>query len=121
MYDPGIDNSEFIELYNRSEEAINIGGWKIGDEAGNYFTISDTSYNIPPGNYFLFAADSSIMIKYDISDFPFISAAGLSSIGLSNSGETIKLIDINGTTIDSCLLYSQISQQKFLNYKGQIT
>jgi hypothetical protein len=101
MYDPGMDNSEFIELYNRSDEIVNIGGWRIEDESGNYFIISDTNFNIMPGGYFLFAADSSIMMKYSINDLSLISIAGLSSLGLSNSGERIKLADINSNIIDS--------------------
>ncbi len=32
MYDPGKDNSEFIEFLNLSGDSVNVGGWEIVDE-----------------------------------------------------------------------------------------
>ncbi|HSP87557.1 MAG TPA: lamin tail domain-containing protein, partial [Ignavibacteriaceae bacterium] len=46
MFDPDIDNSEFIEFFNNGDSEINIGGWLIEDENGNFYKLSDTSFVI---------------------------------------------------------------------------
>ena len=40
MFDPGTDNSEFIEFLNLTIDTVNIGGWEIVDENGNNFKLS---------------------------------------------------------------------------------
>ena len=101
MYDPGIDNCDFIEFYNNSNNPINAGGWRIEDEKENFHKLSDTSFVILAGDYFVLAADSIILKKYNLKDFKNISFAGSSGLGLSNSGELIRLKDLKGCTVDS--------------------
>ena len=59
MFDPDIDNSEFIEFFNNGGTEINLGGWRFEDENGNVNRLSDTSFIIQPNEYFILAADSS--------------------------------------------------------------
>ena len=66
MFDPGQDNNEFIEFYNNSSNSINVGGWRIEYENKKSFKLSDTSIVIPPGKYFLLAADSVVLTKYSL-------------------------------------------------------
>jgi hypothetical protein len=53
------------------------------------------------GDYIVLAADSIILKKYNLKDFKNISFAGSSGLGLSNSGELIRLKDLKGCTVDS--------------------
>jgi len=46
MYDHSDGNTEFVEFYNNSNDNIDIGGWKIFDEKGNNFKLSQTSFII---------------------------------------------------------------------------
>lgn len=105
MFQPDIDNCEFIEFFNNSSDSINIGGWRIEDEKGNFYKLSDTSFIINPGEYFLLSADSIILQKYSLKDFRNISFAGSSELGLSNNGELILLKDVRSLIIDS-VVYS---------------
>jgi hypothetical protein len=114
MYDPGIDNCEFIEFYNNSTGSVNIGGWSVEDEKGNSYRLSDTGLVILPEDYFILAADSVILKKYSLDDFKNVSFAGSSSLGLSNEGELILLKDARGLIIDS-VFYSSDWNNRNIN------
>ncbi|MCK9212617.1 MAG: lamin tail domain-containing protein, partial [Ignavibacteriaceae bacterium] len=106
MFDPDTDNSEFIEFQNISSDSINIGGWRIEDEKGNYFKLSETGFVVSPNEFYILAADSIILKKYpELLSFPNISIANESSLGFTNTGELIQFKNIFGRNIDS-ILYS---------------
>ena len=106
LFDPDIDNSEFIEFQNISSDSINIGGWRIEDEKGNFFKLSETGYVVSPNEFYILAADSIILKKYtELLSFTNISIANESSLGFTNTGELIQLKNIFGDSIDS-IFYS---------------
>ncbi|HSP87823.1 MAG TPA: lamin tail domain-containing protein, partial [Ignavibacteriaceae bacterium] len=100
MFDPDIDNSEFIEFFNNGTSEINIGGWLIEDENGNFYKLSDTSFVIAAGSYFLLIADSITLQKYILGNTNK-NVIGESSMGLVNTGELIWLKDAKRNIIDS--------------------
>jgi len=101
MFDPGDDNNEFIEFQNLSGDSVNIGGWRIEDENGNSYRLSEIPLMIPNDSYFILAADSLIIYKYGLEESVLKSIVGTSSLGLVNSGELILLKDVKGNVIDS--------------------
>jgi hypothetical protein len=101
MYDPEINNSEYIEFYNLSSDSVNIGGWKFEDENGNNYNLTETSFVIPPKEYFILIADSSALSIYNLFDYENKNIIGESSLGLVNTGELILLKDVRGNVIDS--------------------
>lgn len=106
LFDPDTGNSEFVEFQNTSNDSINIGGWRIEDEKGNFFKLSETGFVISPNNFFILAADSIILKKYpELLSIPNISIANESSLGFTNTGELILLKNIFGGSIDS-IFYS---------------
>lgn len=106
MFDPDVDNSEYIEFYNSTDDSINIGGWTISDENRNTHKLFSTSFSIPPKSYFLLIADSIMLSKYNLSNYEFKNVVGTSSLGLVNTGEMILLKDVKGNVIDS-VYYSE--------------
>lgn len=86
-------NLDWIEIYNSSSAAINIGGYKIYDSGGHNGTkpkkLFLTGTTIPGYGY--------TVIITDTADFP----GDLSGFGLSSSGETVWLEDSLGTVIDT--------------------
>ncbi len=89
MYDPitGNDNDEYVEIYNRTNVAVNIGGWRVED--GVSFTI--------PTNTML-AANSYLVIGKNLTNllakYPQLNATnvmGNYSGALKNSGERVAL------------------------------
>lgn len=115
MYDPSPGNCEFIEFLNISSDTVNIGGWRFEDEKGSFYKLSDTSFILPPGEYFLITADSSIINYYpDIYLHPYLTIVNRSNLGLVNNGELILLKDVRGNTIDS-VWYSNKWHNRNLN------
>ena len=102
MYDPNLDNSEFVELYNSSEAPIDIGGWQLIDGSDNYYEISSMFLIIEPDHYFLFASDSSILNNYgELLNSLNIKILETGSFSFSNVGESLVIIDHWGNMIDS--------------------
>ncbi len=65
MFEPAEYNSEFIEFFNLGKDSIDVGRWKITKANGEYFSISDVSFTIYNGEYFVCAADSSVHDNYN--------------------------------------------------------
>jgi hypothetical protein len=114
MYDPDIDNCEFVEFYNKSIDSINIGDWKIENDKGNFNTLSETSFFLSPGDYFILAADSTILEKYSLGQSRNISFTRTSDLGLLNAGGLILLRDVRSIIIDS-IFYSSDWHNRNIN------
>jgi hypothetical protein len=108
MYDPLSDQNEWLELYHRGIDPIDLTRWKISDRptAGGVNTFTLPGLVVEPGTYVLLAADSSF-----ISAYPSLSNASMdariiilnrsSGFGFNNDGDCVVLRDPLGTTIDS--------------------
>lgn len=118
MFDPDIDNSEFVEFLNISGDTVNVGGWKIQDENDNTFKLSQTSMPVPPNQYFLMMADTLTLSKYNLDFYPFKSVLKSSSLGLINTGELILLKDARGNTIDSVWYSDKWHNRNFIVIKN---
>ncbi len=119
MFDPDIDNSEFIEFYNISDDSINIGGWFINDSNNNKVRLTNTNYTLSPKSFFLLTADSITIQKYDLTTLENFSVVGSSDLNLSNNGEIILLKDVHGTIIDSVNYSPNWHNKNFINTKNK--
>ncbi|MGC3961302.1 MAG: lamin tail domain-containing protein [Verrucomicrobiota bacterium] len=89
MYHPISENDddEYLELYNRSGSAVNLGGWQLQD--GVSFTFPSNTI-IAAGGYVVVAESlTNLLAKY--SQLNSTNAFGNYSGKLSNSGERIVL------------------------------
>lgn len=76
---------DWIELYNRSNEAINIGGWFLSDSGADL-----AKYRIPVGT--IIPANGYLVFYEDTNFGPTSTDANrLSGFGLSDNGETVYL------------------------------
>ncbi len=119
MYEPDTDNSEYVEFYNLTSDSINIGGWKIADENGNINRLIETSFVIPPQDYFVLIADSNTVNRFDLSSFNYKNVLGVSSLGLINTGELILLKDARGNVIDSVFYSDKWNNKNIASTKGK--
>ncbi len=117
MYEPGPDNSEFIEFLNTSGSEINIGGMKLYDDNGMIGMISTVNHFIGPGEFCLAAADSNLLRFYEL-DNCFTNFNFRGNFSLSNDKETLILKDINGKTIDSISYSSEWHNKNYLSTKN---
>jgi hypothetical protein len=106
MADPsppfGLPEYEYLEVYNRSQHALDLGGFNL--------IISSTGHELPPvtinpGNYLILCDDGAVLFMEHIGP-----VAGLSSFVLPNSGAPVHLLDTSGNTI--CFLEYDLSWYK---------
>ena len=101
MYDPDKSNSEFIELYNTTNEPIDIGGWQLVIDDKDFFEINPSFFNLKANEYFVVASDSIILNRYSFSSTNIVHMLTSGSLSLSNTGESIVLLDHWNNVIDS--------------------
>jgi Lamin Tail Domain/CHU_C Type IX secretion signal domain len=118
MYDPSSNGSQFVEFYNTSGDTINIGGWEMQNENGNYNYLSPISFNVPPKIYFVLFADSSGIQEYSLQNYNYKNMLNTSSLNLTSSGNLILLKDLNGNTIDSVFYSPNWQNKNILDTKG---
>ncbi len=87
---------EFIELYNRSTNTINLNGWKFSDASGSS-TSTFGNYNLAPNQYLIICKNTDTALFSSFGNF-----LGVSSIpSLNDSGDNLKLKDNTLVDIDS--------------------
>ncbi|MEM7384373.1 MAG: lamin tail domain-containing protein, partial [Verrucomicrobiota bacterium] len=87
-------HGEFIELYNRGDEAVDLSGWEISEGVQFDFPVGSS---LAPGGFAVIAADSIwFQENYEGAAAPL----GDFENGLSNQGETIRILDARGNLVD---------------------
>jgi len=119
MYDPGINRSEWIEIFNSSGQTINLRKWKY-KETVTSITLSDSDLYLNPGEYFILANDSSV---YGTFEYLQNQTAGIylkisGSLSLSNTGEYISIVDSLNNVIDAVGYDPGWSNPEFPDTKG---
>ncbi|MGB0993247.1 MAG: lamin tail domain-containing protein, partial [Akkermansiaceae bacterium] len=89
---------EWIELHNKGNSTINLGGWKLDDAVDFEF---DANTSIAPGGYLVIAKNPTAFT----AKYPSATVVGPWSGTLSNSGERIQLEDQNGNLADEVTYY----------------
>ena len=84
---------EYVELHNRGDAAADLTGWRF-DQGVNY---AFTGGSLAPGDYLVVAAD----VARFSAKYPTVSnVVGNWTGGLSNSRESVRVIDAAGDTVD---------------------
>jgi hypothetical protein len=91
MYD-----DEFVEIVNTTEGPIDIAGWQIRDLIGVRHVFSDTTI-LPAGCAVVVFGGGSPQGNFGAAEVQ-ISSTG--TLGLNNSGDTLKLLDSSLTLVD---------------------
>ena len=99
--DPNGENDDYIELYNYGNEAVNIGGYIITDNIGNY----ENYHQIPIGNDSTIIQPGEIILLWADKD----SEQGVLhlEIKLSGSGEQIAIFMPDSNTVVDTLTYGE--------------
>jgi len=113
MYDPisGDDDDEFVELYNRGTNTVDLSGWRFID--GIDFAFAE-GVQMTPGSYLVVARNRNRML----ANYPDLNATNL--VGnfdgsLRNAGERVALamrdylVNTNGTTNTIYVVVNEVS------------
>lgn len=104
------DYDDWIELYNNSDDPINLGDYYLSDDAGNLLKWSITSYTLQPGDYFIVWADNDLAQPGVHANFQ-----------LSSNGEGLYLSNSLGFLIDAVdfpAQYTDITYGRYPNGTG---
>lgn len=96
MYDAPSNepSAEFIELYNRGTNTVDLSGWRLTDGVGFTFPNGTT---LAPDSYLVVAADLAALN----STYGGIPAIGNFEGSLANGGEMVRLVDATGNLADA--------------------
>lgn len=81
---------EWIELYNTTNQSIDLSGWSIVDDGSTSYTVQ--SGQISPYGYFLIL---------DNEDAVSVGGDALIGLSLANAGDSLVLKDATGAVIDT--------------------
>ena len=101
MYDQPPDQSEYLELYNRTAKYLNLQGWQLTDGSGTY-TITLDTLTLPAHGYLVVSADTTTLYHaYGHRSYVLMP----SFPSLNNTGDLIRVNTPGMLTADS-LVYS---------------
>lgn len=102
LYAPSPASNEFVELYNRSDVPVNLGGVEYADATRDYTPITATDTMLAPGEHAVLARDSSAFG----ATFPDVDPLVPSDApGLNNGGDLILLRHAPTRTVLDSLPY----------------
>lgn len=96
MFAPVGDEPEWVEIYNASNDTVNLKNWQISD-ASSKAIITKSDFFIHPNEYLILSKDSTILNFYSIPS----NIITLSLPMLNNSGDAVAIYDYTGAKIDS--------------------
>ena len=99
----GTSGTEWIELANPNNAAVNISGWSLEDESGNFYGLPANT-TIPALGFLVITADTVAFRA--IYTNPAIAlrgsfGGGITPFDLNNAGERIRLSNANNVMIDT--------------------
>ncbi|MCF7797258.1 MAG: lamin tail domain-containing protein [Lentisphaeria bacterium] len=99
MYLPAGTDPEWVEIYNRSTDTIQINGWEIADATAFVTLSADSAIFIPPEDYFVIQAQGNPVTPAALilASFP----------NLNNTGDFLGLSDPLGNWADSLAFSSK--------------
>ena len=89
-------NDEWMELYNKSDYPVNLSGWLIVEGKDSTTTVVALQGQIDAHDYYLIERTDDKTISDIIADL----AKSFGGSGLSNSGESLRLVDKQNQIID---------------------
>ncbi|MDO9578113.1 MAG: CotH kinase family protein [Candidatus Cloacimonadales bacterium] len=92
------DSEDWVEIYNRSQNDIDMSGWQFKDSEDNHAFEVPAGFVLPSDEYFILCRDTLAFQTF----FPGVTNfLGNFDFGLSSNGELIRLFDHTGSLIDS--------------------
>ena len=97
LYKPSAGRPEWLEVYNRDQNVVNIRDWLISKQpSGKTYKITTETVFINPGSFCVIASDSNISVPNNA-----ILVVAKKFPSLNNMGENLQLLDFSGVIIDS--------------------
>ncbi len=113
MPSPNLDESEWIELVNISDENVNLRGWQIGDNQ-SYSIISNKNLFLEKNEYLVISKDNNVMYNYPQCDGVFQS---VDMPNLNSYDDKVRLKDFCGRVVDTMAYRDSISAKAEISFE----
>ncbi|MCG2588005.1 lamin tail domain-containing protein [Rhodohalobacter sulfatireducens] len=98
MYNEPDNYTEYIELYNVSDKAIDLAGWQQANDTASRNILTNEQKILPPNSYIAILPNFNLLNIFQ--DIPHLNAGtGLST--LKNGGDNVVVANAEGVIIDS--------------------
>lgn len=104
MYAPKTPEPEWIEIYNRTNQTINLKNWKIGDS--QTFKTITLDFNLNPNDFAIITSKDTLL-----SFYPWLKAKKIliqSLPAFNNDEDAVRIYDTYGNLIDSVYYFSNM-------------
>ena len=92
------DSDDWVEIYNNSNDTIDIGSWLLKDEDDDHIFTAPSNIKILPEQYIIFCKDTIKLTEL----FPDVeSYYGNLGFGLSGGSDLVRLFDNTGSLVDT--------------------
>ncbi len=108
MFAPSGDEPEWVEIYNASNDTVNLKNWSISD-ATSKVTITKNDFWIHPKEYAVLSRDSTILNFYQIPS----KVLSLSLPTLNNTEDAVVIYDNTNSKIDSVYYFGRWGKTGF--------
>lgn len=98
MYSPLSNQTEWVELWNRSSRTVNLNRWAISDSDTNSKAFIINDFLLESNGYFVVAEDSSLLELFSPPPGSFTVLKNWPT--LNNNFDSVMLYDLAGNTID---------------------
>ncbi len=98
MFDPLEAQPEWVEIFNLQSVHVSLQHWFLEDEAQSRAAVVERIL-IPPHGFRVLTASANLASRFNIQDSVIIVVQNFPA--LNQSGETVRLRDLNGNVIDS--------------------
>ncbi len=104
LYNPDTTQIEFVEIYNRGPNILNLQNWKIAD-ASTSKSITSGDHFFLPQTFRVLTPDSSFFIKFALVPESLVIVVP-SMPNLNNDQDAVALLDDVGTIVDSVYYFN---------------
>ncbi len=114
LFNPVPGGEDFVELYNASDQLIQLRGWQIANEqSGNRPKVIDADYLLAPGNYLVVTADTAdIRHRFLGVQVDWLLESSLPSLPNATGNVTLQTAD--GLRVDA-FTYSEAMHSSLLS------
>ena len=91
--------NEWVEIYNGTSLAVNVGGWKVEDTLTSDVIPAGTI--VPSGKFYVIAATSTTRALWSIPTDTFVSIGSSIGDGLGSGGDRVLLRNASGVVVDA--------------------
>lgn len=116
MFNPRVNSADFVEVFNRSQKYIALGGWAMGnpgeESIGNLQPLQTELLILGPGEYAAFTEDRQAIL----SDFPSAPESRIfesPTPPMNDHSGAVAIVDAGGRVIDA-IHYSDEMHSVFL-------